>query len=53
MLNIYSCLRGNKTATKYNFQRTDIEDYLDVTMDDAYDGVDKDELMYNRLRTQY
>ena len=53
MLNIYSCLRGNKTATKYKFQRTDIEDCLDATMNDAYDGDDKDELMYNRLRTQY
>ena len=52
MVNCYTCVRGNKTSAKYHIPAPSIEDYLDVTMDDAYDGDDADELMIERLETQ-
>ena len=53
MVNCYTCLRGNKTSVKYHIPAPSIEDYLDVTMDDAYDGDNADELMIERLETQF
>ena len=35
MVNCYICVRGNKTSTKYRIPTQRIENYLDVTMDDA------------------
>ena len=52
MVNIYNCFRSNKTSTKYWLKPTDINEYLDVTMNDAYDGEDADELMIDHLNTQ-
>ena len=52
MVNIYTCFRGNKTCTKYWLKPTDINEYLEVTMEDAYDGDDADELMIDHLNTQ-
>ena len=45
-------MRGNKTSAKYHILAPSIEDYPDVTMDDAYGGDDADELMIERLETQ-
>ena len=53
MVNVYTCLRGNKTSTKFKVESPDIEEYLDVTMHDAYDGVDADEMMLQRISEQY
>ena len=52
MVNCYTCVRGNKTSTKYRIPTSTIDNYLDVTMDDAYDGDDADELMIERLETK-
>ena len=52
MVNCYTCVRGNKTSTKYCIPTPTIDNYLDVTMDNAYDGDDADELMIERLETQ-
>ena len=51
MVNCYTCVRGNKTSTKYCILMLMIENYLDVTMDDVYDGNDADELIIERLET--
>ena len=50
MINVYTCLRGNKTSTKYHTDPPSVEEYLNVTMDDAYDGIDDDELMLEILQ---
>jgi len=52
MVNVYTCVRGNKTSTKYWLVPPTVEEYLDVDMDDMYDGDDADELMIERLQTQ-
>ena len=52
MVNFYTCVRRNKTSTKYCIPMPTIENYLDVTMDDAYDSDDADELIIERLETQ-
>ena len=52
MVNCNTCVRGNKTSTKYCIPTPTIDNYLDVTMDDAYDGDHADELMIERLETQ-
>ena len=52
MVDCYTCVRGNKTSTKYRILTPTIENYINVTMDDAYDGDDADELMIERLETQ-
>ena len=52
MVNCYTCVCGNKTSTKYRIPTPTIENYLDVTMENAYDGDDLDELMIERLETQ-
>ena len=52
MVKFYTCVRGNKTSTKYCIPTPTIENYLDITMDYAYDGDDADELMIERLETQ-
>lgn len=45
MTNCYTCLHGNKTSTKYGFPPYPLEDYLNVTAEDAYDGDDIDDEM--------
>ena len=52
MVNVYTCLRGNKISTKFKVESPDIEEYLDVTMHDAYDGVDAYETMLQRISEQ-
>jgi hypothetical protein len=52
LVNIYTCLRENKTSVKYNLPSPDIEDYLNVTIRDSYDGNDADEDMLAHLATQ-
>ena len=37
---------------KYRIPAPRIEEYLNVTMNDAYDGDDADELMIEKLETQ-
>ena len=49
MVNIYTCVRGNKTSTKYWMKPTSLIEYLDVTLDDTYDGDDADELIMELL----
>ena len=45
MTNLYTCIHGNKTATKYGFNTIPLSEYLDVDVNDAYDGEDQDEFM--------
>jgi len=45
MTNCYTCIHRNKTSTKYGFAPYPLEDYLNVTIEDAYDGDDVDEYM--------
>ena len=52
MVNCYTCVRGNKTSTKYRIPTPTIEHYLNVTMDNEYNGDDADELMIERLERQ-
>lgn len=52
MVNVYTCIRGNKTSAKYGLEPPSIEEYLNVTMNDAYDGHDADEMMIERLQGQ-
>lgn len=47
MTNIYTCLKGNKTSTKYGFAPYSIDGYLNVTIKDGNDGDDQDEYMLN------
>ena len=49
MSNVYSCFRGNKTATKYGFAKVDIGEYLNVTFADAYDGDNTDDYVISLL----
>lgn len=43
--NNYPLQYGNKTSTKYGFPPYPLEDYLNVTAEDAYDGDDIDDEM--------
>ena len=52
MMNLDTCMRENKTAVKYNIRAPTLESYLDVTPNDWYDGLDKDETMIRHLETQ-
>ena len=52
MVNCYTCVRVNKMSTKYRIPTPTVENHLDVTMDDAYDGDDADEPLIERLETQ-
>ena len=49
MVNIYSCLRGNKTSKKYKMNPPNVEDYLDVSEHDRYDGFDANQFMLDFL----
>ena len=40
MDNIYRCLRGNKTSKKYKFYPPSVEEYLNIRIEDRYDGQD-------------
>ncbi len=50
--NILTCLRGNKTSTKYGFTREDLDLYLNVSLEHSYDGDDAHEVMMELLHTQ-
>ena len=45
MTNVYTCIHGNKTATKYGFETVPLSTYLDVNESDAYDGDEEDDFM--------
>ena len=49
MVNVYSCLRGNKTSAKYQMNPLSVNEYLNVTENDMYDGIDANEYMINFL----
>ena len=36
MTNVYTCLRGNKTCTKFEFDAPSLDEYLDVNVNDYY-----------------
>ena len=40
IFNIYTCLRGNKTSKKYKLYPPSVEEYLNVRIEDRYDGHD-------------
>ena len=52
MVNVYTCIRGNKTSSKYGLDPPSIEEYFNVTMNDAYDSHDAEKLMIRRLEEQ-
>ena len=52
MVNIYTCMRENKTSAKYEVASPQVQDYLDVSRRDAYDGDDADQSMLDHLSTQ-
>jgi hypothetical protein len=43
LTNCYTCLHGNKTSKKFNFPNPSIEQYLDVTAQDAFTGEEIDD----------
>ena len=45
MVNCHSCFRGNKTSIKYGQKTHHINQYLNVSQDDRYDGAEEDEFM--------
>ena len=53
MINVYTCLRGNKISTKYHVESPNIEEHLHVTIPDAYAGMDADEMMLQYISEQY
>ena len=53
MINIYTYLRGNKTSTTYHVDPPSVEEYVNTAIDDAYDGIDADELILERLQRKY
>jgi len=53
MVNVYTCFRGNKTSTKFQFPPTRIEEYLSVDETDWYNGDDAHEYMIEHLQKQY
>ena len=52
MTNIHTCCNGCKTASKYNFDKVNVRDYLNVNMDDAYDGDDANEYIMGLLNSR-
>ena len=52
MVNVYTCFRGNKTSTKFQFPSTRFEEYLSVDETDWYNGDDAHEYMIEHLRKQ-
>ena len=47
--NLYSCLKGNETSTKYEFAPYSLDEYLDVNEMDGNDGDDIDEFMLGHI----
>ena len=43
MVNCYSCMRGNKTSKKYQLNLPSLDEYLNVTENDYYNGIDANE----------
>ncbi len=52
MVNVYTCVRENKTSIKFGIQSPVIEEYLNVDNSDWYDGNDADQDMIEHLSTQ-
>jgi hypothetical protein len=52
MVNVYTCVRGNNTSVKYGLIPPTVKEYLGVSMSDAYDRNDADDLMIDHLNTQ-
>ena len=48
-VNLYSCGRGNKTSKKYQMDPPSLVEYLNVTANDRYDGLDDNEYMMEFL----
>ena len=46
---LYSCLKGNKTSTKYGFAPYSLDEYLDVNEMDGNNGDDMDEFMLGHI----
>ena len=45
MMNIYTCVRENKTSAKYGVPSPSVEEYLGVSRKDCYDGNNADQNM--------
>ena len=52
MMNIYTCVRENKTSAKYGVPSPSVDEYLGVSRQDCYDGNDADQNMIQLLRLQ-
>lgn len=51
MTNVWTCMNENKTSVKYKLHAPSLQEYLNVTENDWYDGDDKDDLMIQFLQT--
>ena len=49
MTNIHTCCNGNGTSSSYNFEKPSLEDYLNVTEEDAFQGPNEDAYMISVL----
>ena len=49
MTNLYSCIKGNKTSTKYRFIPYSLDEYLNVDASVGNDGYDLDEYMLDHI----
>ena len=47
MTYFFSCIYGNKTSTKLGCGPYPLDDYLDISEDDKYNGHNIDEFMKN------
>lgn len=52
MTNIYTCLRENKTSAKFGIRSPSLENYLNVSRNESYDGNDVCIEMITLLQTQ-
>ena len=49
MTNLYSCIKGNKTSTKYGFRPFSLDEYLNVDASVGNDCYDLDEFMLDHI----
>ena len=49
MVNVYTCMRGNKTSKKYQMYPPSVDEYLNVGVKERYDGEDACEFMLDFL----
>ena len=52
MINVYTCLRENKTSAKFGLESPSATEYLDTDRSHYYDGDDADQDMLIHLNTE-